>query len=287
MIEKLLLPAGLAFIMFAIGLTLHVTDFTKVFRSARAVLLGLFCQIVLLPLVAFTLLSAWPIDPVLAVGVMILAASPGGITSNLLTHFARGDTALSISLTAITSLLGMITVPAIVTFAAAHFSDIQTPAQMPVWKMIIGVFLVSTLPVIIGMAINHMRPKLAEKIEVVARPLSVAVFALIVIGAFASQWTAMMENLPVIGALMVALNVAIMAVGYGLAFKAGLGRPAAKAISLEGGLQNGALGIFVATTLIGNATLAIPSITYALVMNVTAAVFIVVAQYAAMARERA
>lgn len=287
MIEKLLLPGGLAFIMFAIGLTLQVSDFRNVIRQPRAVLLGLFCQILLLPLAAFALLNLWPLAPTLAVGVMILAASPGGITSNLLTHFARGDTALSISLTAITSLAGMITVPLIVAFSATYFSDIQTPTQMPVWKMIIGVFVVSTLPVILGMTIHHFKSHLADRIEAIARPLSMLTFAAIVIGAFASQWSAMMAHLPTIGVLMIILNVAIMASGYGLAFFSGLGRPAAKAISLEGGLQNGALGIFVATTLIGNSALAIPSITYALVMNVTAAVFIFAVQFALPSRKRA
>ena len=126
MIAKLLLPGGLAFIMFALGLTLQMTDFTRVIKRPFAILLGLFCQLLLLPVLAFALLHLWPVDPLMAVGVMILAASPGGITSNLITHFARGDTALSISLTAISSLAGLVTIPLIVGFSLNYFSQFHT-----------------------------------------------------------------------------------------------------------------------------------------------------------------
>ncbi len=274
MITKLLLPAGLGFIMLAIGLTLQISDFTRVFRQPLAILLGLACQLVLLPVLAFILLHVWILDPAMAIGVMILAASPGGITSNLLTHYSNGDTALSISLTAISSLAGMVLVPLVVVFSINYFSNIPAPADLPVWRMVIGVFAVSTLPVLAGMAINHTAPAFAEKFETVIRPLSVVVFMLIVIGAFASQWSGIVDNLPVVGPVMVILNVSIMAVGYWIAILARCGKPAARAISLEGGLQNGALGIFVAISLIGNTTMMIPSITYALMMNASAAVFI-------------
>ena len=212
----------------------------------------------------------------MAVGIMILAASPGGITSNLLTHFARGDTALSISLTAISSLAGILTVPLIVGFSLNYF--LQETAQILVWKMILGIFAISTLPVLVGMAINQTAPETAQKIHSLARPASVIIFALIVIGAFGVQWSAMMTNLPLIGLPVFILNISIMVIGYGLALLLGIGQKSARAISLEGGLQNGALGIFVATVLIGNANLAVASITYALVMNVTAAVFIFIMQ---------
>ena len=274
MIAKLLLPGGLAFIMFALGLTLQMTDFTRVIKRPFAILLGLFCQLLLLPVLAFALLHLWPVDPLMAVGVMILAASPGGITSNLITHFARGDTALSISLTAISSLAGLVTIPLIVGFSLNYFSQFHTPLHISPWKMIIGIFTISTLPVLIGMAINQTAPAMARKIQSVARPASVIIFASIVIGAFAAQWQAMMENLPIIGLLLVVLNGSIMLIGYGLAHAAGLGRQSARAISLEGGLQNGAVGIFIATSLLGIPALAVASITYALIMNITAAIFI-------------
>ena len=279
MIIKLLLPAGLAFIMFAIGLTLHLSDFSRVFRRPTTIALGLFCQLALLPALAFALLVFYRPEPMLAIGVMILAASPGGITSNLLTHFARGDTALSISLTAISSLAGVMTIPLIVGGSFIWFNDTTTPTDLSVWRLIIGVFTITTLPVLAGIIINHLNPQLAAIIEARARPLSVAVFVAIVIAAFYGQWTQMMTALPVIGLLMLALNITIMTIGFALAMLVGTGIPAAKAISLEGGLQNGAMGIFVATTLAPNAMLAVPSITYALIMNASAALFIIASRF--------
>lgn len=271
---KLLLPLGLAFIMFAMGLTLLWSDFRRVFEAPKAMALGLLCQLLLLPASAFGLLILWPLQPEFAVGVMILAAAPGGITSNMLTHLARGDSALSISLTAISSLAGVVTVPLVVNFALMHFSSAERMTDLPVGRMILGVLLVSTLPLILGMAINHLRPAFAEKIEKVARPMSIGVFAFIVLWAFASQWRVMMENIALIGPTIIALNVIILVGGFWLAGTQGLHRRQAIAIAMEGGLQNGALGIFVAMTLLGNAAMMVPSITYALVMNVSAALFI-------------
>lgn len=272
---KLLLPLGLAFIMFSMGLTLLWGDFRRVFEAPRAIALGLACQLAILPAAAFALLLIWPLRPEFAVGLMILAAAPGGITSNMLTHLARGDAALSISLTAISSLAGVISVPLIVNFALIHFTPATGITELPVGRMIFGVLLVSTLPLVLGMMFNHARPNLAEKIERLARPLSIGVFALIVLWAFASQWRVMMDNIVLIGPSIIALNAIILVLGYRLAGVIGLPRRQAIAIALEGGLQNGALGIFVAMTLLGNAVMMVPSITYALVMNVSAALFIV------------
>ena len=280
MIAKLLLPGGLAFIMFALGLTLQMADFSRIIKRPFAILLGLFCQLLLLPVLAFALLHIWPVEPLMAVGIMILAASPGGITSNLITHFARGDTALSISLTAISSLAGLVTIPLIIGLSLAWFTQSSTPLNISPWKMIVGIFTISTLPVLIGMTINQTAPAMARKIQSVARPASVIIFASIVIGAFAAQWQAMMVNLPNIGLLLVVLNISIMLIGYGLAIATDLGRQSARAISLEGGLQNGAVGIFIATSLLANPLLAVASITYALVMNITAGVFILVVLFA-------
>jgi bile acid:Na+ symporter, BASS family len=273
-ISKLMLPLGLAFIMFAMGLTLKFCNFKRVLKYPLAIFIGLFVQILVLPLAAFLLLQSWPIAPVLAVGIMILAASPGGITSNLLTHLARGDTALSVTMTAISSLAGLITVPLIVGFSVAYFLPSDLVGELSVANMMISVFMVSTLPVLIGVAINQLWPVVAEHIERIAAPLSVGVFVFIVFGAFASSWQVMMENIMVIGPHMLVLNILIMLVGWSLARVVGLERTQAVAICMEGGLQNGALGIFVSLTLLQSTTLMIPSITYALIMNLTAAVLV-------------
>jgi len=276
MIANILLPAGLAFIMFALGLTLQVSDFSNVAKRPWAITLGLFCQLLLLPLFAFVLLHLWPVEPLLAVGIMVLAACPGGITSNLLTHYARGDTALSISMTAISSLAGMLTIPLIVGLSLTYFLNTSAPEQLPVWRMILGIFTVSTLPVLFGIAINRTSPAIARKIRTVAQPASTVIFIAIVIAAFKAEWREVMAAIPAIGLPLFALNFSVMVTGYVLAISTGLEPKSARAISLEGGLQNGAVGIFVASSLIANSTLAVASITYALVMNITAAVFILV-----------
>lgn len=261
--------------MFAMGLTLKFADFKRILLQPHAVFIGLSVQIILLPLAAFALLQSGQVSPVFSVGIMILAASPGGITSNLLTHMARGDTALSVTMTAINSLLGMITVPFIVSASLAYFLPAQEAYDLSVAKMITGVFVVSTAPVLMGVFINQWRPHLAERMERMAGPLSVGIFMLVVLGAFASSWQVMIENIFIIGPIMLALNVLIMVAGWGLARGSFLTKPQATAIALEGGLQNGALGIFVAVTLLHNKTLMIPSITYALIMNITAAMLII------------
>ncbi len=277
MIEKALLPAGLAFIMFAMGLGLRFSDFKAVFRAPLALFLGLFFQIILLPAAAFALLHIWPLPAAFAVGVMILAACPGGITSNLLTSLARGDTALSISLTAITSLAGMLSLPVIVNFALVFFEQGAEMRDLPVWKMSLGVFMVSTLPVIIAMGLNHKSPAIAAAIRRYARPLATGIFIIIIIAAFASQWRIMMDSLKIIGPTIITLNTGIMLLGFFGAMAAGLALSQRIAIAMESGLQNGALGIFVALSLLDNAAMMIPSITYALVMNASAAIFIIVA----------
>jgi len=283
-ITKLLLPAGLAFIMFAMGLTLKVGDFTRLLKRPLPVALGLAVQMLLLPVLAWLLLMVFKLPPAHAVGIMILAACPGGITSNMITHIARGDTALSITLTAITSLAGMLTIPFIVALALAHFAGEQV-AGLPAPRMALGVFLVSTLPVIVGMAIHHLAPRAAARIERIARPLSLIIFALIVLAAFASQWRVMMANMHIIGPVVIALNVLIMVLGWNLGAAFGLPQDQKTAIAIEGGLQNGALGIFVATTLLNNPQMMTPSITYALIMNFTAFAFIAWRLYAARARQ--
>ena len=273
-VTKLALPLGLAFIMFSMGLTLKLRDFRPVFARPTALVTGLFVQMVCLPLTAFLLLQSWPVAPAFAVGIMILAASPGGITSNILTHMAKGDTALSISLTALSSLAGIFAVPLIVGLSLQWFIEPSRAPDLSVAKMILGVFMVSTAPLLTGLLINQLRPHLATKMERRSGPLAIGIFLLIVISAFASSWQIMMDNIATIGPIMLLLNVLIMLTGWLLARSARLDKPQIVAISLEGGLQNGALGIFVALTLLNDTTMMIPSITYALFMNLSAAIFI-------------
>ncbi len=271
--EKLL-PLGLAFIMFAMGLALKASDFTRLLRHPLPVGLGLVVQMLVLPLVAFLLLHVFPMRPEFAVGVMILAASPGGITSNMITRIARGDTALSITLTAVASLAGMFTIPFITALALQYFMGEALARSLPVGQMALKVFAVATLPVLAGMAVHHLAPRLAARMERVARPVSLAVFVLIVLWAFASQWGSMTRHALEIGPVVIGLNVLVMALGLGLATALALDMPQRVAIAIEGGLQNGALGIFVALNLLREPAMMTPSISYALVMNFTAAALV-------------
>ncbi len=274
MITELFLPIALAFIMFSMGLTLTLDDFRLVLTRPGAVAIGLACKMVLLPLVALAVIAVFRPSPAFAVGLMILAVCPGGITANLLTHLAGGATALAVTLTAITSLTDTVTVPLVVNWALAHFTGQQGPVDLPVARMTGGVFAVATVPLLLGMAINGKAPKLAARMQAVTRHLATALFAVIVVGAFASQWGVMMAHAGEILPPAIAVNLLVMAAAWGGARLAGLDHRDRIALVLETGLQNGALGIFVAVTLLGSQAMMVPSIVYALVMNVSALAFI-------------
>lgn len=201
---------------------------------------------------------------------------PRGITANLLTHLAGGATALAVSLTAFTSVVDTVTVPFVVNLALHVFAGQAETVALPIGRISLGVFAVATLPLTLGMMLNARAPRMAARIERVARPLATALFALIVVGAFASQWRVMWANASEVLPPALALNAGCMAAAVLLGRLGGLERRETIAVVLETGLQNGALGIFVAATLLGNQAMMVPSIVYALVMNVTAIAFILV-----------
>jgi len=281
-ITDLLLPLGLAFIMFAMGLALKPADFALVFTRPKAMALGLASQMVVLPVLALMVVGLFDLPADFAVGLMILAACPGGITSNLLTHLAGGATALAVSLTAVTSVAGALSVPLVVNFALMHVGGQTGPVDLPVAKMTLGVFAVATLPLIVAMAVNARWPILAKRLEKAARHVATALFAFIVVGAFASQWRVMMDHAADVLPPAVAVNVAAMLAAWLLARLGRLQGRESLALILETGLQNGALGIFVAATLLQSPSMMVPSIVYALVMNVTALGVILWARLAAM-----
>lgn len=276
MITEVLIPAGLAVIMFAMGLTLTLGDFRLVLLRPRAMAVGLLCKMVVLPLLAFALVAIFRPRPEFAVGLIILAACPGGITANLLTHLAGGATALAVSLTAFTSVVDTVTVPFVVNLALQVFAGQSETVSLSLGRVSLGVFAVATLPLLLGMALNARKPVLAARLERVARPVATALFALIVVGAFASQWRVMWANAAEVLPPALLLNAGCMTVAVLLGRMGGLQRRETIAVVLETGLQNGALGIFVAATLLGSQAMMVPSIVYALVMNVTAIAFILV-----------
>lgn len=273
-VTDIFLPVALAFIMFALGLGLTVADFTRVVTHPRDLLAGALCQIILLPLVAFALVSIWPLAPALALGVMIIAAAPGGVTSNILTAFARGDVALSISLTAITSLLGVVTIPLIVVFAYGQFIGGDAARDVSVAGTATSVFLIVTVPMLAGLIVRRLAGQFAARFQPLARKISAVLFVLVVIGAIVAERDNVVSYFAQAGPVTLVLNIVMMALAYGIAhlFASGLRQRAA--ISIECGLQNGTLAIAVATLMFEGSGAAIPAATYSLIMFATALIFV-------------
>lgn len=273
-VTQIFLPLSLAFIMFSVGLELTLKDFKRVAVQPRDFLIGAVSQMVLLPLVAFVLLSVWPIAPALAVGVMIIAACPGGVTSNLMTYLARGDTALSVSLTAVISLLAVLTLPVIVGFSIQHFMDGADAPELSIGRMVLGVFVITTAPVIIGMAVNRFAPDFARAFESKARLLASVLFVVIIAGAVYAERNNVVGFFRQAGPLTLTLNLVMMALALALGKAARLGVRQRTAITLECGLQNGTLAIFVAVTLIGSREMMVPGAIYSLLMFPTAIAYL-------------
>lgn len=272
-----LLPAGLAFIMFALGLKLSVADFRRVLTYPVAVGLGLAAQTLLLPLTAFGIASLFDLPPEPAVGLMVLAACPGGVTAAMITDLSRGDTCLSITLTACTSLLSFITVPVIVGFALAHFLGQAAPVDYPVGQAIGSLFLVTLLPVAAGLAFHEvgwLRPAVGKLIG----RLATAVFLAIVLITFYTEWPSITANFATLGPAILLLNLTTMATGALLGVAGRLPTAGRIALAVECGIQNSALGITVAVSLLSLPGLAVPSVIYAFLMNITALVLIGVRQ---------
>jgi BASS family bile acid:Na+ symporter len=272
-VTDVVLPLALAFIMFALGLGLTVDDFVRVATRPRDFLIGAVSQIVLLPLVAFVLVSIWPLPPELALGVMIIAAAPGGVTSNILTSFARGDVALSISLTAVISLLSVITIPIVVVFAYGQIVGGEA-GDVSVAATAISVFVIVTVPVLLGLAVRRFAEGLAMRIEPVARQVSAVLFVLVLAGAIFQERANIVEYFAQAGLVTLVLNVAMMTLAYAIARILASGPRQRIAISIECGLQNGTLAIAVAALLFGGGLVTVPAATYSLIMFATALLFI-------------
>lgn len=273
-VTDVILPLALAFIMFSLGLGLTFDDFARVAKRPKDFFAGAFSQIVLLPLVALILVSLWPLSPELALGVMIIAAAPGGVTSNLLTSFARGDVALSISLTAIISLVGVITIPLVVVMSYQHLMGSDDPGDISVAETALSVFVIVTVPVVIGVALRRLATRLAQALEPWSRRISTILFILVLAGAIFQERDNIVPYFADAGLVTLVLNVVMMALAYGLATALASGKEQRVAISIECGLQNGTLAIAVAVLLFGAGPVVIPAATYSLIMFATSLLFI-------------
>jgi len=269
----ILLPAVVAIIMIAMGLALQLRDFTEVARAPKAVALGIGLQILVLPVLGLAVISAWPMAPELAVGLMIIAACPGGPMSNLLTHLAHGDTALSISLTALVSLISIFSLPLIVGAALPHLLGEAAP-PMPLGGTILALSAMTLLPLAIGMTLRAQVPALACRVEPVARRAATGVFILFIIAAVIREWALVRDHLPSLAGPVMLLNLAAMSVAYLLA--RGSRQPPGRSVALtiECGIQNGSLAMFVGATLLGSEMMMLPGAAYGLLMFPTALLFV-------------
>ena len=273
-IVDVVLPLALAFIMLALGLGLTFDDFARVVRRPRDFAVGAVSQIVVLPAVAFALASIWPMAPELALGLMIITAAPGGVTSNILTAFARGDVALSISLTAVISLLSVITIPIIVVFAYGQFIGEQTGRDISVAGTAIGVFLIVAVPVLIGLVVRRLAESFALRFEPAARKVSAVLFVLVLAGAIYDQRSNIVPSFAQAGLVTLVLNLVMMTIAWLLARTFATGPTQRVAIAIECGLQNGTLAIAVAVLLFGGGLATVPAATYSLIMFATALIYI-------------
>ena len=265
---KVGLPIALAIIMFGMGLGLTMADFMRVFSKPKAFLLGAGLQILMLPLLVLLLLLVFPLSAPLAAGLMILAACPGGVTSNILTYLARGDVALSVSLTAVISLLGFITVPIITDFALSNYMGEGAP-ELPIAKTMIGILLIITVPVALGMLVRKLKLDWAVRMEKVFGPLSIFVFVAVIIGALIAERENVVSYIAQAGLHVIALNILAMFVAISAAKLFMLPKSQRSAIALECGLQNGTLGLAITITILGRTDIGVPSAVYGLLMLFT------------------
>jgi BASS family bile acid:Na+ symporter len=267
-------PIALAIIMLGLGASLTVDDFLRVAKNPKDFFIGFICQLIVLPIVAYLLIITLGVPIEMALGVMLIAAAPGGVTSNVLTKFAEGDVALSISLTAVMSLLSIVTVPFIVINSINLFDITYVEREITMVSISLKMFFVVTVPVIIGMTIRHFTGDLVIKNLKFIQRFSIALFLLVFAAIYIEEWDKIVSFLTRAGLIALILNVTMMVIGFYVAKFFASGVPQQRAISLECGLQNGTLAVFVATQLFDNIIYMVPTAAYALVMMVTSVIFV-------------
>ena len=273
-VTDVILPLALAFIMFTLGLGLSISDFSNVFKKPKNFLIGLISQLIFLPIVGLILVIVWPLPIEIAIGVMLIAAAPGGVTSNILTFFARGDVALSVSLTAVMSLLSAVSVPIVLAISIGLIGDSSLPESISLTGIALSMFLIVTLPVLLGMGVRSFLNSLTLKIEKSARFISTLLFVLVLLGAILAERENVVSYFAQTGLVVLTLNILMMLIAFYWSGFFGTGMSQKKAIAIECGLQNGTLAIFVGTTVFGGGLYIIPAATYSLIMYLTSLLFI-------------
>ena len=268
-------PIILALIMLGLGLGLKIDDFTRILKTPKDFFVGFFSQLIILPLVAYLLIVILKVPPEIAIGVMIIAAAPGGVTSNILTKFANGDVALSISLTAVISLISIITVPLIIFTSADLFEITNISQNISMTGIALKMFLVVTVPVILGMIIRKFAENFVNSKIQIFEKLNIILFVIFFIAAFYEERESFIDFLMQAGFITFILNITMMIVAYYLGKTFASGIKQQKCIALECGLQNGTLAIFVSTQIFGTDIVYItPTAAYALIMYITGFIFV-------------
>ena len=267
------LPLALFIIMLGMGLSLTIADFKRVLVEPKAVILGLIAQLIILPAVGFLLASVFPLNPELAVGLMIVAACPGGSTSNMITYLVKGNVALSITLTAFSSLITVFTILLIINFSMTSLMGQGVSLQLPFEKTVIQIAVITLIPITIGMLLHRYAPRFAQTVERGVKWQSLFFLGLIIVGLLLKERENVAGFFLQVGAVTLTLNILTMAVGYGIAALFKLDQPSRKSITVEVGIQNGTLAIAIASSpsLLNMPTMAIPAAIYSLSMFVTSA----------------
>jgi BASS family bile acid:Na+ symporter len=259
------LPVALGIIMFGLGLSLTVGDFARVLKQPKAVIIALACQLLVLPVIAFGLVLLFQLPPVLAVGMMMLAASPGGTTANLYSHLFRGDVALNISLTAVNSVIAVVTLPIITNFAIWYFDPFDDQLGLQ-WAKTLEVFAIVLLPVALGMLVRRFWPDFAKKMDKPVRIASVIILVVVIAGAVASNWALLVENFARLSLIVIVFCVLSLAIGYAVPRLFKVGRRQAIASSFEIGIHNATLAIVIAQSVLGSVELSLPAAVYGVLM---------------------
>ena len=274
-IAKTIAPVCLAIIMFGLGLGLTTSDFTRILKKPKDFFVGFLSQVILLPVIAFGLILIIPMPIEIAMGVMIIAAAPGGVTSNVLTKFANGDVALSVTLTAVVSLLAIFIVPLIV-FNSANFIGVEITKEISMKSIAVKMFFVVTVPVLFGMIVRSLMTDFIISKTLIIQRLSIILFLIVFIAIWVEEWDRIVSFIARAGLITGILNLVMIFVGYYVAKMFASGVPQRRCISLECGLQNGTLAVVVATQLFDEMVFMVPTAAYALIMFVTSIFFVLI-----------
>lgn len=277
MIIDIILPLSLVFIMFTLGLGLTTNDFINIVREPKALGIGIMNQMVLLPIVAFCIVTLSGLTREMAVGMMILASCPGGVTSNMITKLAKGDTALSISYTAVVSIVTVITLPMIAALSMQHFMGSDAP-PLDILSLGLTMFLITAVPVGIGLLVHERYQGLSDSFEPMATRISTVLFVIIVIGALASEWEAFIDNVLTLGPAIIVLMIIMLFIGYKSAQWFSMGEKRAVTVAIESGIQNATVGITIGNMILnpetGLSLLSLPSGVYGILMYLVCLPFV-------------